>query len=131
MKCVKRLICCVLVLSICMSLAVTAFAKSVNHATYGTVTGTSREVTGGAVRIATSVTSNPDRATLRNSVEFSTGSALAPRRRVSSAAGANSLTYDFEMLTNIDEPYVYAFCGHEVYRSLASAVYFQTEVDLT
>lgn len=131
MKCVRKLICCLLVLSICMSLSVTAFAKSVNHATYGTVTGTSREVTGGAVRVSTSVSTNPDRATLRNSVEFSTGSELTPLRRASSTAGARSLSYDFDMQTTIDDPYVYAFCGHEVYRSLSSAVYFQTEVDLT
>jgi len=131
MKYVRKALCCILIVAICMSFAIPTFAKTVTSPTYGSVTGTSRRVPNDAVRVTTSVSSNPDNATLRNSVEFSYGSTLAPMRSANSSAGAKSFVYDFEMMSTIDNPYVYAFCGHEVYRSLSDAVYFQTEVNLS
>lgn len=131
MKNIKKVLGFVIAIAMCISLALTAYAKTEVHMPYGTVTGTSHEVTGDAVRVFTSVSRNPDSATLRNSIEFSTGTTLSTLRRASSNPGAVSFIYDFPIIDIADEPFIYAFCGHEVYLSLSSAVYFQTEVDLS
>lgn len=134
MKLLRKVSCIVAVIAITMGLSLSVFAQTSNSVysdTYGTVIGSNIVTTGGAVRVSTTATRNPDKATLRNSAQFSTGTQLTTARKASSSAGATSLTYDFEMITTVDNPYVYVFCGHEVYLSTSSAVYFQTDRNLS
>lgn len=131
MRYINKLLCFFLVIAMCMSCAVPVFAKTVQNPTYGPITIDSYEVPRGAVRVITIASQNPDNATLRNGIQFSTGTELSTHRNASSSGNVTSFIYDFPINGPIDDHYVYAFCSHEIYLSLSNAFYATTEVALS
>lgn len=101
------------VLTLCMTIPVVAFAASTSAGKYGTLTGSCIQ-SAGDLPTNTAVTKNPDNATLRINIRTTCGSTTVANSTTSSTAGATNYSYRFPIVYAIDLLPNKATCVHYV-----------------
>ncbi len=128
MKSTRRILCLIMVIAVCMTMAITAFAASASAGSYGTISGSCYQ-SAGYLPTSTTITTNPDSATLRITVRTTTSSnTQVASTSMTSAAGATSFSYTYPIVYHPDAIPSKASCTHyvvgstEIYHTTSAAV---------
>lgn len=128
MKHTRRILCFIMAVAVCMTMAITAFAASSSAGGYGTISGSCYQ-SAGYLPTSTSVTTNSGDATLRVTIKTTTATnAQVATTSMSSSVGATSFNYTYPIVYHPDALPTKASCTHyvvsstEIYHTSSSAI---------
>lgn len=107
----RRIMSLVLAMTLCISLAVSAYAAMAGIYIYVAGTGSK---SGNALVTSTRVKVNPDNAYLKTEVQFSDGLNYTSSDRKISSRGVTSFSYNFPIFQAVDWTPIKAYCAHGV-----------------
>ena len=113
MKMAKKFIIMFLMLALCASMVITAFALNSSAAAgiYGTIQGSSFQK-GDSLVTSTWITKNPDRAFLQINIELQSGGSVVGRHTNNSSRGITSHPYTWAMVYQYENEPNRAYCAH-------------------
>ena len=134
MKNSRKVLCLVMAVLFCMTMAITVSASSNSRGAgiYGTISGSIRQ-NGGNLITSTTITKNPDSAYLAVRIQLSDGTVYTAATYSESSRDVTSYPYTWPMRYAYDQLPVCAFCTHGVQggnqSGSAYAVYTSVSLD--
>lgn len=132
---VRKIVCLIFVLSLCLSTVVSAASDSASAGIYITISGGSNQSTQNPNLLSTTtwIKKNPDNARLRNDVELSDGTRIYSKEMKYSEYGVTLFNKNFALYQTVDNTPVYAYVAHNVLQGTQSPVGYvcNTKVPIT